>query len=247
MNGPATIYVNDKVVCRTNFSDHFEFIKNPDHPVGANNQITTDRAVFNCLLALATVICFMLTLVYQDLTPLWVTIGMLLYAAQLLEVYLSQTTKLLKYSASWDDLNVFREWFQELKKCRPMLKFTFKPTQEQASVLRELHTISIELQKSKERLEVVKKADRGVDVQSPVPLPVLANVLNTYVQMSDLVNSLVNHSEIQDVSTTRNKDPGFPPRCNTSINKIIPISFSASPAPLEEFRFDNGGAIGEIS
>ena len=145
MNGQATIFVNDKRVCRTNFSDHFEFIKSPNHPVGSDNLITTDRAVVNCILVLTTIISFLLTLVYPDLAPLWLTLGIVLYSLQLLEVYLCQTTKLVKYSASWDDLNVFRDWFSELKKCRPMLKFIYKPSLEQIAVLQEAHYINYEL------------------------------------------------------------------------------------------------------
>ena len=123
LNGSATIFVNEKKVCRSNFSDHFELIKSPNHPVGAENFITTDKAVINCILVLLSIICFLITLVYGELAPAWITLGIFLYMIQLLEVYFSHTRKLLRYSDSWDDLNIFRDWFTELKKCRPMLTF----------------------------------------------------------------------------------------------------------------------------
>ena len=75
----ATIFVNEKRICRTAFSDHFEFIKSPDHPVGPSNLITTDRAVINCLIMLTAIISFMMTIVVPELTPVLVSIGFLLY------------------------------------------------------------------------------------------------------------------------------------------------------------------------
>ena len=126
----ATIYVNEKRVCRTTFSDHFEFIKSTNHPVGPTNLITTDRAVINCLIMLTTIICFLMTIVMPELTPVWVSVGTLLYVAQLIEVFFCQTTKLIRHSESWDDLHVFLDWYRELKKYRPMITLAFTPTEE---------------------------------------------------------------------------------------------------------------------
>ena len=63
LNGPATIYINEKRVCRTTFNDTIEVIKSPNHPVGKENLISTDRAVVNCLLVLSSITCFLMTLV----------------------------------------------------------------------------------------------------------------------------------------------------------------------------------------
>lgn len=74
-------------------------------------------------------------LVLPDLTPVWVTVGTLLYVFQLIEVFFCQTTKLIRQSATWDDLNVFRDWYRELKKYRPMITLEFTPTSDHARVL----------------------------------------------------------------------------------------------------------------
>ena len=62
-----------------------------------------------------------------------------MYLAQLVEVALSQTTKLLFEQDTWDDLEVFRIWFYELKKCRPVVTYKFTPTEDQVEILAELH------------------------------------------------------------------------------------------------------------
>ena len=68
MNGAATIFVNEKRVCRTNFSDHFEFVRSAEHPVGSANMITTDRAFVNCIMMLSTIICFMMAHIFPNLS-----------------------------------------------------------------------------------------------------------------------------------------------------------------------------------
>lgn len=130
MNGMATIFVNDQRVCRTTFSDHFEFVKSSNHPIGKMNIITTDRAVINCLIALTTLLCFAMTVIKPDLNSVWISVGILLYLVQLVEVVLSETFRLTRHSSSWDDLDVFRDWYHELKKCRPMVNFSFTPTKD---------------------------------------------------------------------------------------------------------------------
>ena len=52
-----------------------------------------------------------------------------------------------------DDLALFRLWFYELKKCRPVLTFHFAPTLEQAEVLRELAMQEKALKKAYEELQ----------------------------------------------------------------------------------------------
>ena len=80
-----------------------------------------------------------MTLVLPDLTTIWLSVFGFLYIIQLIEVYFSQTKKLLMEQDSWDDLEVFRLWFYELKKCRPELTYQFTPTEYQIGVLAELH------------------------------------------------------------------------------------------------------------
>lgn len=79
-------------------------------------------------------------LVVPDLSYLWIAVSITLYLAQIGEVLMSETFKLLSSTqTSWDDLDVFRHWFYELKKCRPILTFTFTPTKKQSMILCELH------------------------------------------------------------------------------------------------------------
>ena len=78
-NGPATINCNDKRVCRTNFFDQIEMIKSSNHPIGPNNIITKDRAVVNCILVLASLICFLLIAVVPELGSMFQILGALLY------------------------------------------------------------------------------------------------------------------------------------------------------------------------
>ena len=92
LNGPATIYINDKRVCRTSFSDTLEVIRSPKHPVGKENLISTDRAIINCLLVLSSIICFLMTLLMPDIGSIWLVFGSVLYIVQLIEVLFSRTT-----------------------------------------------------------------------------------------------------------------------------------------------------------
>ena len=65
-NGPATIYVNGKKICKTKFQDQIEIINAWNHPVGRNNLITTDLAALNCLLGAISMICFGMSFVIGD-------------------------------------------------------------------------------------------------------------------------------------------------------------------------------------
>ena len=47
-NGPATIYVNGKKLCKTKFYDCVEMISAWNHPIGRNNFFTSDLAALNC-------------------------------------------------------------------------------------------------------------------------------------------------------------------------------------------------------
>ena len=125
-NGPATISINDQRVCKTNFSDQIEFINSSRHPIGKRNTITKDRAILNCLLVLATVICFIMIVATPDVAYLWIILGLIFYLAQIVEVMTSQTLILLsKAQTAWDDLESFKNLFFQLKKCRPVVNFTY--------------------------------------------------------------------------------------------------------------------------
>ena len=67
---------------------------------------------------------------------------------QLIEFCLSQTNKLFWQQESWDDFDLFKVWFFELKKCRPVIKFRYKPTAEQGKILEEFHNADQDLQKA---------------------------------------------------------------------------------------------------
>ena len=134
-NGPATIFINEKRVCRSTFSDCIEIVRSPEHPVGKDNLLSTDRAIVNCLLVLVSIICFLMTLLMPDIGTIWLIIGSILYIIQLIEVLFSQTTQLLRQEATWEDLELFRAWFYELKKSRPVLTFSYTPSHEQAKIL----------------------------------------------------------------------------------------------------------------
>lgn len=88
-NGPASLFINEKRICRTQFSDQIEFIKSKNHPVGKDNLMSTDRAALNCIIVLVSMICFMMIFVLPDQSQYWVIIGGVLYLAQLIEVFLS--------------------------------------------------------------------------------------------------------------------------------------------------------------
>ena len=79
---------------------------------------------------------------------------------------MSETFRLTRYSSSWDDLNVFRDWYHELKKCRPMVNFSFTPTRDQAMVLQEYHAVSVELERVYEQLNKTRNnSNNAADVK----------------------------------------------------------------------------------
>lgn len=57
----------------------------------------------------------------------WATLSLLFYLAQLVEVAYCQTLRLLWCQPSWDNLEQFRRWFYDLKKCRPVVTFRYTP------------------------------------------------------------------------------------------------------------------------
>ena len=79
LNGPATIFVNDKKLCRSTFSDQIEFIQSKNHPVGSDNLISSDLAAINCSLVVISVSSLLMVLTQPDLSPLWISIGVLFY------------------------------------------------------------------------------------------------------------------------------------------------------------------------
>ena len=90
-------------------------------------------------MVLVSILCLMMVLVLPDLAMVWLSVFGVLYLAQLIEVFLSSTRKLLSEQSSWDDLEVFRLWFYELKKCRPVLTYQFTPTEQQITIMADLH------------------------------------------------------------------------------------------------------------
>ena len=208
-NGPATLFVNEKKVCRTRFSDQIEFVRSRSHPVGKDNLISTDRAALNCVLVLASIICFLLLVLLPDQRVLWVCLGGFLYIAQLIEVFLSQTVGLLWSRNSWDDLDLFRLWFYELKKSRPKLTFSFTPTAAQVKVLAELHTVEQELAQCYSELQQL----RGAHPQQVTRTP------QSKTNVS--VNQKAKPPVLQFNGTTVN------------INRIVPSAIVESPSKVE--------------
>ena len=64
-------------------------IKSSNHPIGSENIITKDRAVINCALVLAALVCFLLIAVVSDFSIIFGVVGAILYISQLVEVMLS--------------------------------------------------------------------------------------------------------------------------------------------------------------
>ena len=93
-NGPATIYVNGKKLCKTKFYDCVEMISAWNHPIGRNNFFTSDLAALNCILGAASVICFAMSFIMEENHMIWLLSGVLVYCLQLIEFCLSQTNKL---------------------------------------------------------------------------------------------------------------------------------------------------------
>ena len=90
-------------------------------------------------MVLFSIICLLMVLVLPDSAVIWLSVFGVLYIAQLIEVFFSSTQKLLSEQSSWDDLEVFRLWFYELKKCRPVLTYQFTPTEQQITILADLY------------------------------------------------------------------------------------------------------------
>ena len=128
LNGPATILVNEKKICKTSFSDQIEFMRSKNHPIGPGNMITNDRAAINFVLVLLVLTCLFLAALSPENKTLWIVLSIVVYALQWLEVFFCQTTQLLQAKEAWDDLELFKKWFYELKRCRPVLTFSFSPT-----------------------------------------------------------------------------------------------------------------------
>ena len=89
--------------------------------------VSVDRAHINCALVLVSMSTLMMLLAYPDLSTIWILISVLFYIAQLIEVAYCQTSQLLWCQPSWDKLEIFRKWFYDLKKCRPIVTFKFSP------------------------------------------------------------------------------------------------------------------------
>jgi len=52
------------------------------------------------------------------------------YLAQLIEGCLSYTTAFLWRSPAWEDFSMFKMWFFELKKFRPVIHYNYTPSAE---------------------------------------------------------------------------------------------------------------------
>ena len=158
MNGPATIIIDEKKVCKTSFTDHIEHIKSSNHPVGKQNLVSRDGALLNCLLVVFSFIFMIMIMVVPDASIAWICIGVVLYITQIVEaLFFSQTAKLLSHQNAWDDLDLFRLWFYELKKCRPVMTFKFTPTKEQSEILKELDAREKSLTHAYTELQTIRK------------------------------------------------------------------------------------------
>ena len=60
-------------------------------------------------------------------------------------------------ASTWDDLELFRLWFYELKKCRPMVTFAFKPTKEQGKIMKELNVSQEKLSQTYKELQEIRQ------------------------------------------------------------------------------------------
>ena len=93
--GPATIFIDKKRVCKTQFSEQIEFIKTRNHPIGTHNMLSSDSALLNCLLVLLFIASIVMIEVMDELAYVWVTLAVFFYSAQLIEAVRSQTIRLL--------------------------------------------------------------------------------------------------------------------------------------------------------
>jgi hypothetical protein len=116
-----------------------EIISTSKHPVGRDNHITTDRAWLNCLLGALSLVCLIAAIFGSDLEdrkiasilkPVLFCLSALFYIAQLIEGCLSATTAFLWRSPTWEDFSMFKMWFFELKKFRPVINFSYAPSAE---------------------------------------------------------------------------------------------------------------------
>lgn len=117
--------VDGKPVCKTKFSDLIEIMGGPKiHPVGRHNQITRDRAFLNFALSfLAMTFSILGALDLHTASAVYLFFAIIFYFAQLIEAWRSSTMRTLWQQNKWIEFNVFKVWFHELKKCRPVLKF----------------------------------------------------------------------------------------------------------------------------
>ena len=89
----------------------------------------------------------------ESLGYVWVTLALLSYAAQLIEMLASETLRLLWTQNTWDDLLSFRSWFHEIKKCRPELKLSYTPKDEQSQTIKEFQQQEMAIKTLKLELE----------------------------------------------------------------------------------------------
>ena len=87
MNGPATIIIDEKKVCKTSFTDNIEHIKSSNHPVGKQNLISKDGALINCLLVVFSFISMIMIIIVPDAAIAWISIGLVLYIVQVVEAF----------------------------------------------------------------------------------------------------------------------------------------------------------------
>jgi len=71
----------------------------------------------------------------EEKTWIYTLLAFVLYATQLVEFCLSATNRMLWRQGSWEDFKVFKMWFQELKKCRPAVKFSYTPSAEHTALI----------------------------------------------------------------------------------------------------------------
>jgi hypothetical protein len=105
-----------------------------NHPVGRKNIITTDWAALNCLLNIGFLSFLILAIIYSDdsnqsyMVTAYSLIAAFCYLFQLIESLCSQTFSLLRHTKKFTDFNKFKNWFMDLKKCRPVITLVHNPT-----------------------------------------------------------------------------------------------------------------------
>ena len=88
--------------------------------------------------------------------------GVLLYVLQLFEFCLSQTNKLFWQQESWDDFDLFKMWFFELKRCRPVIKFKYSPSKQQAKILANHHQAIEDFRYVSAELQYIRNMERQI-------------------------------------------------------------------------------------